>query len=216
MGTTEGGSAGGQSPGGPGHWPLTPPRTARHDGVVTVTERDHGGHREWRPETTVRTGPGVATDAITYVTERLLDLSRYAPRPIDAIDAAVTRPHDHTRSRAVEVRASLMLGRHTLRARQTATNLHTAMSGVHERLRRQLGHLQRGGRRHYPPHRRNTVSERHRPNHGLRVRRAEVNGRHPWVLEDDAGIVEITESREALAEDHPEAPVPPDEGGRPD
>jgi hypothetical protein len=46
---------------------------------------------------------------------------------------------------------------------------------------------------------------------GLRIRQADVNGHHPWVLEDDAGILEVAESREVLAEDHPEAHIPTDE-----
>lgn len=39
---------------------------------------------------------------------------------------------------------------------------------------------------------------------GLRLRQADAAGRHPWVLEDDAGIVEIAESRATIAADHPE------------
>ena len=31
-----------------------------------------------------------------------------------------------------------------------------------------------------------------------------MNGRHPWVLEDDAGIVELADTEETLEADHPE------------
>jgi hypothetical protein len=38
-----------------------------------------------------------------------------------------------------------------------------------------------------------------------RTQRAEVNGRHVWVVEDSRGIVEMTESEDTLRHDHPEA-----------
>jgi len=42
---------------------------------------------------------------------------------------------------------------------------------------------------------------------GFQVRQVSVNGRHPWVLDDAAGILEMAESPEVLAEDHPEAHI---------
>jgi hypothetical protein len=42
---------------------------------------------------------------------------------------------------------------------------------------------------------------------GFRVRQVHVNGGHPWVLEDAAGILEMAESTDVLAEDHPEADI---------
>ncbi|HEX5116893.1 MAG TPA: HPF/RaiA family ribosome-associated protein [Pseudonocardiaceae bacterium] len=178
-----------------------------------MTERDDSDRSGPRPATNVRTGPGIAADATTYVTRRLLDLSRYAPRPIDTIDATVTTPRDRTRSRAVEVRATLTSGRNVLRARRTAANLGTAMHDVHDRLRRQLVELPHGSRKDYVPHRRTDMNEPARRHRDLRVRHADVNGRHPWVLEDDAGIVEVTESLDVLADDHPEAHITTEKDG---
>jgi hypothetical protein len=42
---------------------------------------------------------------------------------------------------------------------------------------------------------------------GFRVRQVHVNGGHPWVLDDAAGILEMAESTDVLAEDHPEAHI---------
>lgn len=152
-----------------------------------MIERDATGHPGTRPVTTVRTGPGVAADAITYVTRRLLDLSRYAPRPIDAIDATVSKPHHRARSRTVEVRATLTVGRLVLRVRQTAADLRTATDDVYDRLRRRLAELPHGSRGDYVPHR--------------KARRSEVNGPHPGLPEDDAGIPDVTESHDGLSDE---------------
>lgn len=148
-----------------------------------------------RPTITVRTGPGVAPDAMTYVTERLAGLARYAPRPIDAIDATVTRPRERTRAYSVDVRASLTVGGRVLRAGGAEPNLRASMDVVYDRLRRALVELPHGNRGDY-------VRAR---TPGLRMRQADVGGRHPWVLEDDAGILEVAESPETIAYDHPEA-----------
>ena len=52
------------------------------------------------------------------------------------------------------------------------------------------------------------VSTERRSGHGqrgeLRVHQVDVNGRHPWVLEDEAGIVELADTEQTLEEDHPE------------
>lgn len=40
---------------------------------------------------------------------------------------------------------------------------------------------------------------------GGHARQVEVNGRQVWVLEDAAGIVEVADSKETLAHDHPDA-----------
>ncbi|HEX5407302.1 MAG TPA: hypothetical protein VFX16_33940 [Pseudonocardiaceae bacterium] len=45
--------------------------------------------------------------------------------------------------------------------------------------------------------------------HGSRLRHENVNGRRYWVLEDGAGILEVADSKEVLAEDHPEANIDP-------
>lgn len=152
-----------------------------------MIQHDDSGHPGTRPATTVRTGPGVAADAITYVTRRLLGLSRYAPRPIDAIDATVTRPHDRTRSHTVEVRATLTLGRRVLRVRQTATDLRTATDQVYDRLQRRLGDLPHGSRGDYVPHR--------------KARQSEVNDPHPGGIEDDRGIPDVPESHDGPADE---------------
>lgn len=52
------------------------------------------------------------------------------------------------------------------------------------------------------------MNSEQRPEHGqqhdLHVRQVDVGGRHPWVLEDDAGILEVADTEETLEEDHPE------------
>lgn len=48
-------------------------------------------------------------------------------------------------------------------------------------------------------------ASRHDQPVAIHTRQVEINGRHVWVLEDNAGIVEVTESRSDLAKDHPEA-----------
>lgn len=173
-----------------------------HRGVVTVIE-NHRVESTARPATTVRTGPGVAPDAMTYVQERLLDLEHYAPRPIDTIDATVNRPRDRKHPNAVEVRATLSLGRHVLRVRTSKANLRAALDDVYDRLQRQLTELPHGNRGDYVTHRKPTMSEPSQRKPGLRVHRADVDGHHPWMLEDDAGILEVAESLETLAADHP-------------
>lgn len=48
-----------------------------------------------------------------------------------------------------------------------------------------------------------TGRRRHEP----RIRQVRLNGRHQWVLEDDIGILEIADSLETLARDHPKLPI---------
>ena len=51
------------------------------------------------------------------------------------------------------------------------------------------------------------MSEQPEQRQRFRVRQVDVAGGHPWVLEDAAGILELAESKEVLAADHPEAEI---------
>lgn len=110
---------------------------------MTITER---------APVTVHSGPGVAPGTLEYVSERLGSLERYAPRPIIAIHATVTKPKDTNQKNAIEVRASLSVGNHVLRSHEVAANLRTALDIVLDRLRRQLAELPHGRRGDHVPH----------------------------------------------------------------
>jgi hypothetical protein len=43
--------------------------------------------------------------------------------------------------------------------------------------------------------------------HQVRADEVEVNGRHVWLLRDEAGILEIADAERTLAEDHPAADI---------
>jgi ribosomal subunit interface protein len=113
-----------------------------------------------RPQVTVHGGPGVAPGVLEYVTERLGSLEKYAPRPITAVHANVTRTRDANRREAIEVRASLSVGNHVLRLHEAAANVGRALDTVHDRLRRQLADLPHGRRGDYVPHRKTEAPAR--------------------------------------------------------
>lgn len=104
----------------------------------------------------VQVGPGIAPDVIDYVRERLGALEKYAPRPVAAISATVTRQHDSKQRHAVEVRASLTIGDHVLRSHEVTESTRASLDVVCDRLRRQLTELPHGSRGDHVPHRRNS------------------------------------------------------------
>jgi len=113
---------------------------------MTIIERNE------QASVTIHSGPGMAPGTLEYVSERLGPLEKYAPRPITAIDATVTKTRDSNQKHAIEVRASLSVGNHVLRSHEVSPNLRTALDTVQDRLRRQLAELPHGRRGDHVPH----------------------------------------------------------------
>ena len=113
-----------------------------------VDSMEHGSGIEAAdgPVMDVQTGPGVAADAVAYTADRLRGLERFAPRPITAIHAWVTKPRDTVTPGNVVVRVSLSVGNHVLRARGDTSNLRSSLDVACDRLRRRLTDLPHGQR----------------------------------------------------------------------